>query len=64
MIKGQPVEITVESAGHTEVHVHGYDLLAEAEPGKPAVIRFVADRTGRFDVEAHPDLLLVQLVVR
>jgi hypothetical protein len=63
--RGRPVEISVISpSGHVEVHVHGYDLSAEAEPGETAVIRFVADRTGSFEVEAHPDTLLVQLVVR
>lgn len=62
--KGQSIEISVASPDHVEVHVHGYDLRGEAGPGKPALIRFVANRTGRFEVEAHPDTLLVQLVVR
>lgn len=62
--RGQRVEISVESTSTVQVHVHGYDLLTTAEPGKPGVIQFTADQTGSFDVEVHPDTLLVQLVVR
>lgn len=62
--RGQAVELTVTSREPVEVHVHGYDVLATAEGGRPAELRFTADRTGTFDVEAHPDTLLVQLVVR
>ncbi|CCH29759.1 hypothetical protein ABZ816_14535 [Actinosynnema sp. NPDC047251] len=63
-VKGQAVELTVTSSGPVDVHVHGFDVLAKADKDKPAVLRFVADQTGTFDVEAHPDTLLVQLVVR
>jgi uncharacterized protein YcfL len=62
--RGQSVEITVSSKEAVDVHVHGYDVLGKAEDGKPAVLKFVADQTGTFDVEAHPDTLLAQLVVR
>ncbi|MBB5959487.1 hypothetical protein FHS29_006108 [Saccharothrix tamanrassetensis] len=62
--KGQSVELTVTSSKPVDVHVHGFDVLAKAEEGKPAVLKFVADQTGTFDVEAHPDTLLTQLVVR
>ncbi|GAB2976943.1 cupredoxin domain-containing protein [Saccharothrix stipae] len=62
--RGQAVELTVTSEEPVDVHVHGFDVLAKAERGKPAVLAFTADRTGTFDVEAHPDTLLVQLVVR
>lgn len=64
VVKGQNVEITVTSRAKAEVHVHGFDVLAVAEDGKPAALKFVADRTGTFEVEAHPDTLLAQLVVR
>lgn len=62
--RGQQVEITVTSTKDAEVHVHGFDVLATASAGKPASLKFVADRTGTFEVEAHPDTLLAQLVVR
>ncbi|MBW4717062.1 hypothetical protein [Saccharothrix obliqua] len=64
VVRGQSVELTVSSGKPVDVHVHGFDVLAKAEPDKPAVLAFVADETGTFDVEAHPDTLLVQLVVR
>lgn len=63
-VRGQAVELTVTSESPVDVHVHGFDVMGEAESGKPAVLAFTADRTGTFDVEAHPDTLLVQLVVR
>jgi hypothetical protein len=46
------------------VHVHGYEIEYDAAPGAPGCVSFVADRAGIFDVEAHPDVLLVQLEVR
>jgi hypothetical protein len=63
-VKGQSVELTVTSTRPVDIHVHGFDVLAKASDGSPASIEFVADQTGTFDVEAHPDTLLVQLVVR
>ncbi|MEU5696644.1 hypothetical protein [Actinosynnema sp. NPDC020468] len=64
VVKGRGVKISVTSKKAVDVHVHGFDKLARAEDGKPAVVEFTADRTGTFDVEAHPDTLLAQLVVR
>jgi FtsP/CotA-like multicopper oxidase with cupredoxin domain len=37
----------------TEVHLHGYDLEEEVEPGEPATVSFEADLTGRFEIEDH-----------
>ena len=34
-----------------EVHVHGYDLMADVAPGKPVRIEFTANLTGRFEIE-------------
>jgi hypothetical protein len=61
---GAPVVLRVEADTPTEVHVHGYDREAEAAPGAPACLGFVADVPGLFEVEAHPDTLLLQLAVR
>lgn len=36
-----------------EIHLHGYDLTARVQPGTTAEIRFIADRTGRFEYESH-----------
>ncbi|MDZ4234066.1 MAG: hypothetical protein U1C73_09975 [Dietzia sp.] len=61
---GTPVVIRIEADAPAEIHVHGYDLLAEAAPGAPARIDFVADVSGVFEVEAHPGTLLFQLAVQ
>jgi hypothetical protein len=47
----QRVEITVRSQIADHVHVHGYDLLADVAPGRPATIRFRATVPGRFEIE-------------
>jgi len=49
--RGQTVAITVTSDIADEVHVHGYDLMADVAPGAPATIRFTADAPGRFEIE-------------
>jgi hypothetical protein len=64
VVLGAPVVLRVEADTPTEVHVHGYDRVADAAPGAPACLEFVADVPGMFDVEAHPHTLLVQLAVR
>ncbi|MEV0993566.1 hypothetical protein [Nonomuraea sp. NPDC050202] len=63
--KGRQVSITVTSDVADELHVHGYDLVAELRPGVPATVRFTADLTGVFQVETHGGkLVLAQLAVR
>jgi hypothetical protein len=62
--KGEPVTIEVSVDAPQEIHVHGYDLEAEAAPDAPAVIELTADLEGVFDVESHTsEALLVKLVV-
>ncbi|MEV6342714.1 hypothetical protein [Actinoplanes sp. NPDC051851] len=61
---GTPVLLGVTSDAAVDVHVHGYDLEYSVEPSAPGCILFVADRAGLFDVEAHPDTLLLQLEVK
>ena len=43
------VVIVVRETDH--VHLHGYDLMADVGPGKPATIRFTATAPGRFEIE-------------
>ncbi|MDB1089088.1 hypothetical protein PJ985_16120 [Streptomyces sp. ACA25] len=60
-------EVTLHVTGDTadEVHVHGYDRLAELHPGERTTLFFTADRTGLFEVETHGSgLVLTQLEVR
>lgn len=62
--KGDRVTIKVSVDAADEIHVHGYDVEAEAAPGAPAVIKLTADLEGVFDVESHTtEALLVKLVV-
>ena len=49
--KGEPVLVVVRSDVTDHVHVHGYDLMADVAPGKPARIDFDANLTGRFEIE-------------
>lgn len=62
--QGQTVRIVVDTDVADEVHVHGYDLMAEVEPGRPAELVFEATAPGVFEVELEDaGLLLLQLKV-
>lgn len=49
--EGKKVKLTVTGDISDQVHFHGYDLSGEIVPGKPVIIEFVADKTGRFELE-------------
>ena len=49
--KDDTVRITVTVDAPAHVHVHGYDLLEDATPDRPARFRFEADAEGVFEVE-------------
>jgi hypothetical protein len=49
--KGDRVVVLVTSDVSDEVHVHGYDLMADVAPGSPARIAFRATIPGRFEIE-------------
>ena len=51
--EGDRVVLRISTDSPTEVHVHGYDLEQEAEPGQAARLSFEADLTGRFEIEDH-----------
>jgi uncharacterized protein (DUF2141 family) len=53
VVQGEQVEITVSCDQSAELHLHGYDLSVEPQPGTPATFAFVAKIAGRFPVEAH-----------
>lgn len=61
---GSTVVLRAEVDTAAEIHVHGYDVAADAEPGEPVCLEVLADTPGVFDVEAHPETLLLQLAVR
>jgi hypothetical protein len=45
------VTIRVTSDVADEVHVHGYDLMTDVDPGTPATVTFDATIPGVFEVE-------------
>ncbi len=49
--QGERVVLVIRSAIADQVHVHGYDLLADVAPGRTARITFTADVPGRFEIE-------------
>lgn len=49
--RGDRVAIVVRSDVPEVVHLHGYDIERPVGPGKPAQLRFVAEVTGRFELE-------------
>lgn len=51
--QGDTVVIRIDADAPDDVHLHGYDLHAHVKPGSTAEIRFVADRSGRFEYELH-----------
>jgi heme/copper-type cytochrome/quinol oxidase subunit 2 len=63
--QGQRVSLRVEADVSDEVHVHGYDLLADLSPGQRATITFRADIPGVFEIELEQaGQPLAQLEVR
>jgi hypothetical protein len=59
------VRLIVTSDVDDAVHVHGYEIEAELEAGRPTTVEFVADQSGIFEVETHEsELELLQLEVR
>jgi hypothetical protein len=61
---GSQVRLGVSADTSAQIHVHGYDLEYQVQPGQPMCVVFVASQAGLFDVEAHPDTLLLQLEVK
>ena len=62
---GDVVELHVTADATDEVHVHGYDVFGDVAPGSMAMLRFVADIPGIFEVELEGSgTLLFELEVR
>lgn len=51
--EGTPVTFRFFTNKKDEVHLHGYDLSAELKPDEASQISFVADKSGRFEMELH-----------
>jgi hypothetical protein len=50
---GDTVVIIVGADAADDIHLHGYDIEKQAEPGKPAIFRFKANLEGEFELESH-----------
>jgi hypothetical protein len=61
----EPVRIVVNSPDTTEeVHVHGYDVIADLSPQKPAKLDFDATIEGVFEIELeHAHAQIAELTV-
>lgn len=51
--EGDRVTLNFTAERPVEIHVHGYDLEEEVEPGEGTEISFEAGLTGRFPIEDH-----------
>ena len=51
---GDTVEVRVTSDVAEEVHLHGYDLLLQLEPGAEVILEFEANLPGVWEAELHP----------
>ena len=62
--EGETVRFRVVSDEAEEVHVHGYDISKDLEPGKVETVSFKATIPGIFEIELeHSGTLLAQLKV-
>ena len=49
--QGDTVRFRVRSDTAEEVHIHGYDIKKDLEPGRTATVSFKASITGIFEIE-------------
>jgi hypothetical protein len=62
--EGETVRFRVVNDEAEEVHIHGYDIKRELEPGKTETVSFKATITGIFEIELEGSgTLLAQLKV-
>jgi hypothetical protein len=63
--QGDRVVLVVTADVTDHVHLHGYDLMRDVAPGRPARIPFRATVPGRFEVELEDrSLQIADLTVR
>ena len=49
--EGDTVRFRVRSDEPDHVHIHGYDIMKDVEPGKTVTVAFKGDITGIFEIE-------------
>ena len=65
--QGDDVTLQITSDAADELHLHGYDLHLHLVAGEPAILKFTASRSGRFEYElhhAHADLGALEVYPR
>jgi hypothetical protein len=63
--RGERAVLIVRADVSDHVHLHGYDIMRDVSPGRPARLRFRATIAGRFDVELEDRRLqIARLEVR
>jgi hypothetical protein len=63
--RGERAVLIVRADVSDHVHLHGYDIMRDVAPGRPARLRFRATIPGRFEVELEDrKLQIAQLEVR
>jgi hypothetical protein len=51
--QGDHLTVTLRTDVPAELHVHGYELAKDIDAGGTGSIKFTADTTGEFEIEAH-----------
>jgi hypothetical protein len=51
--QGDVLELVFTADEAAELHLHGYDIYLNVEPGTPGVLRVDAKIAGRFPLESH-----------
>jgi len=51
--QGDVIELRWTSDEAVELHLHGYDIEFDVEPGEPASMVIQANATGRFPITSH-----------
>jgi hypothetical protein len=52
--QGDHLTVSLMTDEPAELHIHGYELSKDVDAGSTGSIKFTADTTGEFEVEAHP----------
>jgi hypothetical protein len=53
LTQGDVLELVFTTDEFAELHLHGYDLYLNIEPGTPSTLRIDATISGRFPLESH-----------
>jgi hypothetical protein len=53
VIKGDSVTLRWQTDEKVALHMHGYDILLDVEPGSVAEMNFEAKVSGRFPITSH-----------